>query len=76
MNTNGMPRLEADAIHLQDENNGDNGWAAVVNVLHNDYPGSLIIGRERYASEAEARLAALDLLERERRRIEYVYKEV
>lgn len=67
-------RLEPEAIELVDENNAMQGWAACVNVYcADDTPGNLIIGRERYRSEAEARLAALDLCERERRRVNYLY---
>lgn len=55
-------RLEPDAIHLQDENSGDNGWAAVVNLYcADDTPGNLFIARERFADEAAARRHADNL---------------
>lgn len=68
--------FEPDAIELIDENNAMQGWAAVVNIYcSDDTPGNLIIGRERYPTEAAARLAAIDLCARERRRVEYLYTE-
>lgn len=69
-------RLEPDAIPLTDEH-GAVLWAACVNVFcADDTPGNLVIGRERFPSEAAARLGALDLLAAQRSRIEYVYQEI
>lgn len=68
-----LPRLEADAIELIDENNAMQGYAAVVNVYHSDTPGDMIIAKERYADEASARQAAAALRDREWARVLALY---
>jgi len=53
------PTFVPTAERLTDENNADQGWAAIVDIVYPDgRPGDCSIARERFADEAAARRAA------------------